>query len=89
MATATRLLALRASRLARQIRRPMSQTLRSSSILAATPNRPGLRMPCLTAVPHRTLFIQTKDTPNPNSLMFYPGVEVSHTTHRPCCCLRC
>lgn len=27
-------------------------------------------------MPFRTMFIQTKDSPNPNSLMFYPGKEI-------------
>lgn len=30
----------------------------------------------LCASPHRTMFIQTQDTPNPNSLKFMPGVTV-------------
>lgn len=28
-------------------------------------------------IPVRTMFIQTQDTPNPNSVKFLPGVEVS------------
>ena len=30
----------------------------------------------LATVPRRSMFIQTKDTPNPNGVMFYPGVTV-------------
>lgn len=38
-------------------------------VFRAAPTSP-LRMPI------RTMFVQVKDTPNPNSMMFYPGVDV-------------
>jgi len=31
-------------------------------------------------VPSRTMFIRTQDTPNPNSLKFYPGTQVTELT---------
>eukprot|EP00730_Choanoeca_flexa_P000227 TRINITY_DN10103_c0_g1_i2.p1 TRINITY_DN10103_c0_g1~~TRINITY_DN10103_c0_g1_i2.p1 ORF type:complete len:271 (+),score=56.46 TRINITY_DN10103_c0_g1_i2:137-949(+) len=50
--------------------------LRYGSVLAVQPSRQSqLRLP-LTPIERRTLFIQTKDTPNPNSLMFFPGVDI-------------
>lgn len=30
----------------------------------------------LNEAPHRSMFIQTQDTPNPDSLKFLPGVDV-------------
>lgn len=35
-------------------------------------------------VPARSMFIQTQDTPNPNSVKFLPGVQVSILI--PWCC---
>lgn len=29
-------------------------------------------------IPTRSMFIQTQDTPNPNSVKFLPGVQVSY-----------
>ncbi|XP_070544235.1 NFU1 iron-sulfur cluster scaffold homolog, mitochondrial-like [Ptychodera flava] len=51
-----------------------------SSLIRCHPSLPSkqcLRLsPVLTTHPVRTMFIQTQDTPNPNSLKFIPGVPV-------------
>ena len=54
------------------VRRVFSGTLFSGSLRGKTFNKP----PSVFIPPSRSMFIQTQDTPNPNSLKFIPGVVV-------------
>ncbi|EDW82062.2 uncharacterized protein Dwil_GK25604 [Drosophila willistoni] len=49
-----------------------SSVAQSSAIHVSTPSTPSLML----IMGKRTMFIQTQDTPNPESLKFLPGVEV-------------
>ncbi|KJE94376.1 hypothetical protein CAOG_05022 [Capsaspora owczarzaki ATCC 30864] len=48
----------------------------ASAIAAALYSQPYTHAGAWLAQPRRTMFIQTQDTPNPNSLKFMPGVTV-------------
>lgn len=61
--------------------RAMSTALSTQMRLSTRAAGPGPFGPL--TMPFRTMFIRTKDSPNPSSLMFYPGKDVieNGTTH--------
>lgn len=58
---------------------PSTATASAGCSTYGTPAKSGLAKPSLQMLgqfPKRSMFIQTQDTPNPDSLKFLPGVEV-------------